>query len=347
MKIYFCDVCNESIPLTDLQAGRAVTAKGKMFCPACLPPPSPPIVAAPPAPASSAPTVLAAISLVVAVGAMAFAFVLSQRLHDVPRYDSELGELTASVSEVSGRLSELRGGQDRLAGEMSKVREDQMSFRQSVADQGHSIETNQKAIEELRTLLQNLRSNRELIQRLEIGRGELEHSLETVRESVAALERRIDNFTLGDMMAGEVEEPEEDPEDVELSSDVRRLVADLDDVDASIRWAAVDQLASRREVSLVPYLVPLLQDSDPFVQFRVISALRELNARGAVGRLIELLRDGDAIVREEALEALVSLTGHAARFDVTNGSPSEREKGIRSWETWYESNRDRFDDSAS
>ena len=38
MKIYFCDGCNESIPLSDIQAGQATTIKGKLFCKNCIPP---------------------------------------------------------------------------------------------------------------------------------------------------------------------------------------------------------------------------------------------------------------------------------------------------------------------
>src|SRR5262245_45784567 len=37
MKIYFCDGCNESIPLADIQAGQVTTIKGKLFCRNCIP----------------------------------------------------------------------------------------------------------------------------------------------------------------------------------------------------------------------------------------------------------------------------------------------------------------------
>ena len=37
MKIYFCDICNESIPLQDLKDNLATTIKGKLFCQACNP----------------------------------------------------------------------------------------------------------------------------------------------------------------------------------------------------------------------------------------------------------------------------------------------------------------------
>ncbi|RKY22698.1 MAG: hypothetical protein DRQ55_00430, partial [Planctomycetota bacterium] len=37
MKIYFCDGCNESIPLADIQSGVVTTIKGKLFCRICIP----------------------------------------------------------------------------------------------------------------------------------------------------------------------------------------------------------------------------------------------------------------------------------------------------------------------
>ncbi|MFH2000148.1 MAG: hypothetical protein ABIK28_10725, partial [Planctomycetota bacterium] len=37
MKIYFCDECNESIPLQDIKDNNAVTLKGKIFCRKCNP----------------------------------------------------------------------------------------------------------------------------------------------------------------------------------------------------------------------------------------------------------------------------------------------------------------------
>ena len=37
MKIFFCDVCNESIPVKQVQEGQVHTIKGKVICPKCLP----------------------------------------------------------------------------------------------------------------------------------------------------------------------------------------------------------------------------------------------------------------------------------------------------------------------
>ena len=37
MKIYFCDLCNESIPLKDINSNRITIEEGKIFCQKCAP----------------------------------------------------------------------------------------------------------------------------------------------------------------------------------------------------------------------------------------------------------------------------------------------------------------------
>ena len=37
MKIYFCDLCNESIPLKDINSNRISIEDGKIICPKCAP----------------------------------------------------------------------------------------------------------------------------------------------------------------------------------------------------------------------------------------------------------------------------------------------------------------------
>src|SRR6185369_16547759 len=37
MKIYFCDLCNESIPQEDLEQNRVTSVRGKMICSRCAP----------------------------------------------------------------------------------------------------------------------------------------------------------------------------------------------------------------------------------------------------------------------------------------------------------------------
>ena len=37
MKIYFCDLCNESIPQEDLEQNRVTSVRGKMICARCAP----------------------------------------------------------------------------------------------------------------------------------------------------------------------------------------------------------------------------------------------------------------------------------------------------------------------
>ena len=344
MKIYFCDGCNESIPLEDLKNGQASTIKGKLFCRACNPLNTLPDVKQPTGAGLAVTIGLFFVAMLAAGGAAAYSYYLSTQ----DSLDDEVASLTAAfdarAAELQGRLKEMRDSQTTISADLAKLREELAVSRQSGADSTHRLERSEKKIQEMFTLMEALRADRESYQRLEMAQGALDESIAQLRENMASLEGKVSAFSAFSELEPRSAEPLVGIEpEVKFSPETNRLIKDLDNRDASVRWSAVDRLAGQRDAALTPYLVPLLEDPDAFVQFRVISALRELNARLAVGKLIELLRDGDAIVREEALEALVALTGNPARFDVTNASPAEREKGVRIWEDWYKANRDRFE----
>src|SRR6185503_1315066 len=93
MNVYFCDLCNESIPQADLDLGRAVRRNERLICAACEAamsggqsnlPPIPAPAPIPPAPAASSSgsgssvaavaLALASVALVVGVGAGAYLF---------------------------------------------------------------------------------------------------------------------------------------------------------------------------------------------------------------------------------------------------------------------------------
>jgi ElaB/YqjD/DUF883 family membrane-anchored ribosome-binding protein len=69
----------------------------------------------------------------------------------------------------------------------------------------------------------------------------------------------------------------------------------LDDIDPSVREAALDILDTLKDKAAVPHLIPLLQDASPRVRRRVIRALGALDAENAVPLLVPLLRDKEQI----------------------------------------------------
>ncbi len=344
MKIYFCDLCNESIPQEDLEKSRVTTVHGKMICARCIPPVPAAGAAASGGAGGGGGHFVAVIALLVGGGGLALAWQGKGRLDTAP----DLTPRLTLVADTCDRLLESTSGTakriDGLSEKLAKLEAEPGSIREALAEQLHRIENEERTVQEMRTLLGSLRSDREFVQRLELTQGRLEHDLAELKSAVQSVTSRVavlgaapaaPDGAAASGGAAKEEGPQFDP-------DTRRLLAELTNKDASARWSAVDRLAKKHDVKLVPHLLPLLEDADAFVQFRVISTLRELNARSAVSRLIKLLRDGDAIVREEALDALVTLTGNAQRFDVANGPPAEREKGVKAWEEWFEKNKDRF-----
>jgi len=352
MKIYFCDLCNESIPQEDLAKNRVTTVRGKMICAKCVPPAAAGATAAGAAPAAAsggAGALLGFAALVVGGAALWVATQTRSRLDAQPDLAPRIDDLAHTCDRLLEDVSSSGKRLDALASSLAKLEGEPAALRESLAEQLHRIESEERAMQEMRTLLGSLRSDRELVQRLELMQGRFEHDLAEVKGALQAITGRIAALAAlpvaaggseGGAAPGVEEGPAFDPE-------TRRLLADLSSKDPSARWSGVDRLAKKRDAKLVPFLLPLLEDSDAFVQFRVISTLRELNARSAVSRLIKLLRDGDAIVREEALDALVTLTGNPLRFDVAGGAPAEREKGVKAWEEWYDKNRSRFEEAGA
>jgi flagellin-specific chaperone FliS len=343
MKIYFCDICNESIPLEDLKSSHASTIKGKIFCTKCNPLNSIPSV--PEKRVSMVlPLVLFAVATLLALGAGAHSWWVSTEVAAVPTYDRQVRLLEVSASSTQDKLEALTTAHQSLQASIARIEENTTQIATRGGEESRRLDRAEQVIRELQSVLDNVRGQRELLSQLEIASSQLQHSLAEVTGGLRNLEEQF-----ADLRAAPPAVPADAggvavsmPAKSEFDEETRRYLADLKSSDASVRWTAVDRLAGKRDPALISALIPLLEDADAFVQFRVISALRELNARQAVGKLIALLRDVDAIVREEALETLVTLTGHTARFDVASGSSGEREKGVKNWEEWYKENRDRF-----
>jgi hypothetical protein len=360
MKIYFCDVCNESIPQDDLEKNRVTTVKGKMICAKCVPPAAVAATAAS-APAGTVTPVMAAsagaggaIALLVAIalGGLGtfFALQAKNRLDVAPDLAPRLEDVTRTCDRLLEDVSAQNKRLDAIAASITKIEGDVAANREGGAEQLARLEKVERSLLDAKSQFDLVRSGRDHVEQLEVSQKKLDHDLEELKAAMSDVRKNMKTLaaapapTEPGAPTPEAPKKEEGPQ---FDAETKKLIADLTNKDPSARWSAVDRLAKKRDVRLIPSLLPLLEDSDAFVQFRVISTLRELNARSAVSRLIKLLRDGDAIVRGEALDALVTLTGNPQRFDVESGPPAEREKGVKGWEEWYEKNKSRFQEDAA
>jgi hypothetical protein len=354
MKIYFCDLCNESIPQEDLEQNRVTSVRGKMICAKCVPSIAAPAggAAAPAAGPAAIPAGArgaAILALVVGLAGVYLAWDAKGRLDrqsdPAPRLlalEQTLGQLRDQATRLETLAQDQNETLAKLGAEPSKLREE-------IAAQLARIEGIERDVGKLDNLLANFSSDKDELEKAHVKQQGFEQSLGELKGELAGLSSKVAALGAAPQAAPSPAPAAPAPADpaATLDADTKKLLADFNSKDGAVRWSAVDRIAKRHDPTLLPYLLPMLDDADAFVQFRAISAMRELNAKTSVGRLIKLLRDGDAIVRSEAQDALNTLTGNPQRFDLDNGSPADREKCVKAWEEWYEKNKARFEEPAA
>lgn len=350
MKLFFCDICNESIPLQDIKENKSSTIKGKIFCRKCNPlnELEGSDSGSDGSSGSNALLGLVAVLLILIVAGLGFV------IYEI-KFSAGNGAGAAEGSSLAApdnRLAELGRAVDRLqvdVGELNALRELTTrvgSMKEQLDAQAAGRAALVKDIGELQGGLLAVGSLREKFDGILLQQEEASQQLERLTSSLARVQTELD--ALADRppvivaSSGDTTDPASSDAgggalDEELLATVEKLSAN----DPMARWEAVDQIRRRRDKALVSHVIPLLDDRDTFVRAQAIYTLGELKAMSAVPRLIKLLRDDEIMIREEALTSLVVITGQNMKFDVT-GSRSVRDKGIRKWEDWLAKNKDKF-----
>jgi hypothetical protein len=334
MKIYFCDGCNESIPLADIQAGQVTTIKGKLFCRNCIPPGSgtPAGVDAPAARRGTHPLVV-----VVLLGLIGYLV-----WRDLPR-------LTAVVSGDDEAAAELQDTGEDARWEALNVRLDGLVTdldeveRQNMLHRGAQDEARSVAADVARGLDQ-LRDELDAVQRGQAETGQLIEKLQFQENRTQDLEKRIN--VVADAVARQatavpaagVQGPvatavpaEAAPApDATLQAELESIRKRLLDPDAGHRFDAVERIGGGRYKQLAPNLLPVLEDEDAFVRIRAMQVLGDFGYVEAVPALFDVLEDPLPLIRKQAAETLLRLTGYDADYD-PRGTKPERDKAVRKW----------------
>ncbi|HTE06671.1 MAG TPA: HEAT repeat domain-containing protein [Planctomycetota bacterium] len=333
MKIYFCDGCNESIPITDIQSGQVTTIKGKLFCRKCIPPGSGGS-AAPVATGRTGTHPLVVVLLLVLIGYLAW--------RDLPRLASAVtgdgeaaAELAASdqragLSDLDGRLGALATRLDEVERQLLFQRGDVDTVRGSAADLSRSID---QAREELEGLRRGQAETGQLIEKLHFQENrthDLEGRIDTHAEMLTQLEQRVATG-LAERQAGVAQTAAAAPAaDATQQAELDAIRRQLLDADAGMRFDAVEKISKGRHKSLATNLVPVLKDEDPFVRIRAMQVLGDFGEAGAVPALFDVLDDPSPPIRKTASETLKRLTGHDAGYDPLASKP-ERDKAVKKW----------------
>ncbi len=338
MKIYFCDGCNESIPLADIQAGQVTTIKGKLFCRTCIPPggtaggPTQTVVKT-----RTHPLLIVLLLMLVAWTAYrdlrplaAGDFSYTETRGDLQQKDADarFGALEQDVTDLRRDGSELERRVDFYRGDLDQV-------RAAEADLSRSMD--------------QLRSEIDRLLRSQAETGELIEKMNLVGNRMDLVNGRVD--TLGDMVArleqtvamgliagqhgaatGEVAATSAEAGPTSAQAGLRRQL--LDD-DPGQRFDAVSQILEGRNKEFTADLIPMLQDEDPFVRILAMEVLGEFGAVEAVPELFTVLESPSAQIRKTAAETLVRLTGYDPGYD-PRASQGDRTKAVAAWRKWMD-----------
>jgi HEAT repeats len=368
MKIHFCDLCNESVPQSDLDEGRARMVKGRVVCASCeramslaaasagAPPaeapadPSTapaPVAALPPVPASapaggrSTAVWMAAASLGLSA---VLVYVFQQRVDELHSADTGLAR---GIEQSSSQLRKLDAELGRLPAQTAEIEQRltqklELALASSEKQRGELAAATQRADESLAELQ---RAITDLRRELESGARTREERLDELSHRLAAGEdaQRELNGRLGEYQksaesaraaaeaaAKALPEKPAAPAGPAWNS----LLPNLADANPSTRWEAVDELGRSKDAAVIPHLLPLLKDSDLFVRMCVARVLADLGTLQGVPALIDALEDAEPTVRESAWNALRTLTGKDFKFD-PQGNEGDRQKKVKTWREWW------------
>ncbi len=368
-EIYFCDLCNESVPLVDLERGVATRLKGRVVCATChramgsaeavspTDSAAPPAHAPLPAPGSihshghahaathSAPGGagaaltfgVVALGVAVTVGAWARGALEEaqlQRSADLKEASARHEALALRVETNEQADSALRSSfEERALAEVGGLRVDLGSLRGDVS-------TLQSLLTERTAALGASVAQLELaLQRVERHDAELltlqQHVVEA-QANVQSLTQRIEKaLARSPAGLGAAEPaPAEDPAWLALLEQLRSA-------NVSERYVALVGLSQSRDPRATSVVLPLLADADIFLRMAAARALGDLASAEAIPGLIDALDDEESLVREAAYLSLRSITSRDLPFDAQSPDAAERAKRIKAWREWWDKERPR------
>lgn len=338
MKIYFCDGCNESLPLSDIKAGLVTSIKGKLFCKNCIPPgggggePIETVVKSRPQP-----VLLAIVFLLVA--------------HTVYREFQAGSPSNVGYGETSSEIA----GRD-TDGRFGNLEDDVSSLRRADTEFDRRVDFSRSETEQLRTqmidvsrAIDQVGVEIDRLARTQAETGQFIERMNLLENRAEVINGRVD--TLADMLTdlqdnialGLAAASEASPGMGFAQNDIAPTVAgeleelrkQLLDPDAGQRFDAVNRVKDGRIKELAGDLLLVLTDEDPFVRIQAMEILGDFGHAEAVPHLLDVLGDPSSWIRKTAAENLVRLTGVDPGYD-PEGSQVERDRAVAAWRALVE-----------
>lgn len=352
LQVYFCDLCNTSVPEQDLASGDAQRIHDKIIGACCLKelragssPAAPAAIgdSAPKAGSSKGWFLAAFVMLIAVAGSTVFLeWRIAQESTTVGRTlrgaRSDLDTIDERVVSVEKRLGSTlsEGALDPVQDRVKRVAAELTGVEERIVG---SVSRNATRLRDIGTQIHALDSGqRDHVARIAELHGEMRRLTERVDDLIVAAARRPEPASTVP------EEVSADPETVPPAPDalppqLASFVAQLKDPDDGARFEAVDELLQSGDKRVFPHVLPLSKDPDPFVRRLVFEGLKDYRSPESVDVLVEALADSESLVRYTAHASLKSLTGQDFPFD-PDAAAGKRAGMQRRWREWWGKNRE-------
>jgi hypothetical protein len=336
-ELIFCDLCNESVPLTDLATGKAMRVKDRVLGACCLGALRRPAAERVERKTGGAGGAVAAI-LVLAGIAAGVAFLDWRLSEDVGQVARRLDGVETELRSGHERVVKLEEAVTQVGGriDFAPIQARLEGIEGRVDQQRNSVDLRLTRLEEAAQAAAASARAGDAAHREDLAA--LRSALQGVAADVAALRAQP-------AAAPRPEEPRSEPAvpapaavaEPDLPPELKHHVLSLADDDPGTRFASVDKLLASRDLRVLPSLLPMAKDANAFVRRLVVEGLRDFRRPESVDTLLVALADLESIVRLTAHASLRTLTAQSFEFD--DSSPTTRATAQRRWQDWWDKNR--------
>ncbi|MBT4466078.1 MAG: hypothetical protein HOD03_05290 [Planctomycetes bacterium] len=334
-ELYFCNVCQQSVPQVSLDTGNAVRHGDRVICPDCA---DTLVIATELEPRqkvwSMSPIVVVFFTITWAV--FAFMYVEQQRFFDTVAQAnrdavSNNNRLSAANSELQSDLeNEIGAAATRAKRERDKlssvIENGDNKLRDALSRQANTLVNLESLPSQFSAMSSKLNLSQIEISTIADSAREIRAGQIVLRDKVSAVERQVAAAPA--------------PVDVEESSfdsRVQSIIQHLQDSDPNTRFAALEDIADHNDPNLVPYVAPLLYDSYEFCRYQAATTLRQWSALSATPQLIEALDDTFEFVRKEVNAALEAVTKNSVGYNHKDDDAA-RAASQQAWRDWWKNN---------
>ncbi|MCX8266563.1 MAG: HEAT repeat domain-containing protein [Planctomycetota bacterium] len=334
-ELFFCNVCQQSVPQISLDTGNAIRHGERVICPDCA---DTLVMATELEPRrkewSISPIVIVFFTITWAV--FAYMYVEQQRFFETVAASSR--EAVSNNNRLSAANAELQSALENKIGDSAtraKIERDKLNtviengnneLRDALSRQANVLAGLELLPPQLSAMSSKLNLSQIEISTIADSAREIRAGQLVLRDKVSAVERQVAAAPA--------------PVDVEESSfdsRVQSIIQDLQNSDPNTRFAALEDIADHNDPNLVPYVAPLLYDSYEFCRYQAATTLRQWSALSATPQLIEALDDTFEFVRKEVNAALEAVTKNSVGYNHKDDDAA-RAASQQAWRDWWKNN---------